>query len=109
MNNIDPKDYCFDGSTVNFETNKNKFSEWYIEGMICYAYVVALIHILKLKVLMDKVHGELKTVNGVNIPQNICWSLVHDYPYCSNQNIKAEMVDNLGPKSNNTSCLKNQC
>ncbi|ORY67868.1 hypothetical protein LY90DRAFT_504552 [Neocallimastix californiae] len=28
-----PKDYCFDGSTVNFETNKNKFSEWYIEGM----------------------------------------------------------------------------
>jgi len=63
---------------------------------ICYAYVVALIHILKLKVLMDKVHGELKTVNGVNIPQNICWSLVHDYPYCSNQNIKAEMVDNLG-------------
>jgi len=34
MNNIDPKDYCFDGSTVNFETNKNKFSEWYIEGMV---------------------------------------------------------------------------
>ncbi|KAL6628058.1 hypothetical protein U3516DRAFT_740999 [Neocallimastix sp. 'constans'] len=31
-NNVDPEDRCLNGSTLNFEPNKDEFSEWYIES-----------------------------------------------------------------------------
>ena len=39
-NNVDPYDYCLNGKSLNFETCKNEFSEWYCNEIFMLRFIL---------------------------------------------------------------------
>jgi len=103
-NNVNPEDHCLDGKTLNFETSKSEFSEWYIE-VLNGKIIDSIEEIIKNNPSLHKerinypnttTSNTSATTTTIKPTSSNCYFENLGYPCCSDENTQVEYVDENG-------------